>query len=132
MTKRLTQKQERFAELVGKDGLTPTEAVLQTYDCTDRKSAGNLGSENMDKPGILAAVESHVVRLKEEFSEALRSSKLLHRALEVSQQLMQSHEPAVARDGAKLAVELGKLAIGAEGKKPTDVKHLHVNFPKRD
>ena len=50
-TKRLTQKETSFVELVA-SGMSQTDAAMQAYDCKDRNSAKTMGTQLMAKPRI--------------------------------------------------------------------------------
>lgn len=50
----LTLKQSKFLDIYFKTG-NATEAAMQVYECKDRMSARNVGSENLAKLGITIA-----------------------------------------------------------------------------
>jgi hypothetical protein len=71
MATRLTQKEEKFVELITTIGeeISGTKAALQAYGTTDPSTAGNIASTNLRKPKIIAAIEQRKKTMAEIFDQ---------------------------------------------------------------
>jgi len=54
----LTRKQQEFVKEYVSNGQNGVKAALEVYDTTDYSTAGNIASENLNKPKIEAAIKS--------------------------------------------------------------------------
>lgn len=59
MANKLTPKQKKFADEYIKTG-NGTKSALKTYDTDDYSTAASIANENLNKPEIVAYLDSHV------------------------------------------------------------------------
>ncbi len=59
---KLRPKQARFVKAYLENGGNGTQAVLQSYDTTDLRTATSIGVENLAKPGIREVVEQAMAK----------------------------------------------------------------------
>lgn len=77
--KKLTLKQAKWLEVFIQTG-NATEAAMQAYNCKDRMSARNMGSENMAKLGISELMDNMGLtdhKLISKLSEGLEATKVI-------------------------------------------------------
>lgn len=73
---RLTRKQKAFAdELLNDKKKSATEAAMQTYNTTDRNTAGVIAAQNLRNTNIQLYIDEHVDRAKETVVNLLDSDK---------------------------------------------------------
>lgn len=78
---KLTKKQEKFVDIYTETG-NATEAAMQAYDCTDRKSAGVIGAQNLNKVSVAEAVRNKSMELRDCVIDKLNDTKAIDLAIQ--------------------------------------------------
>lgn len=80
LSAKLTKKQKKFADLLieNKDDMNyrPTDAILDSYNVTDKKLGAVMANENLKNPNIILYTEQHIDRATKNIVDIANDSDL--------------------------------------------------------
>lgn len=127
--RKITTKQEKFAqEYIANQG-NGTQAALTVYDTTDPHTACAIATENLSKPVVVDAIESLRREIVQSALDIMRHNGSLNKAI-ASAELDLTDDDPKARDAARKFL----AEMGDKEKKQTNITHdnrkVTLKYPK--
>lgn len=136
--KKLTIKQELFAQKYVEHQGNGTQAALEVYDTTDNNTAHSIATENLQKPAVSERVNDLLRRVTDDCIALMDQNKMMQTAISQAHELITRLGNSPLKDDQTTVASARKFLLDAHKTlhscdNPKQIQHLHAHklFPER-
>lgn len=138
--KKLTMKQELFAQKYVESHGNGTQSALEVYDTTDDKTAQVIASENLSKPIVNERIQELTRAIAVSCSDLLTREQMLQQAISQAHDIITQHGKSPDRNDQAMVTNARKFILDAyrtfnscdQDTKQVNHLHAHKLFPARN